>query len=182
MEEIADDIILDLIQKDKNVEKGFRYLVHKYQEKVYWQIRRIVLDHEEANDVVQNTFLKVFKSIQRFERKSQLFTWIYRIATNEALTHRNKKKYTTSIDHEDLGIKERLKADPYFEGSEIQMQLQVAIDRLPQKQKMVFNMRYYDEMNYRQMSEILNTSEGALKASFHHAVKKIEGYFKEINV
>lgn len=178
----SDDEILDLICRQDQVETGFRHLMQKYQEKVYWHIRRIVLSHEEANDVVQNTFIKIYKNINRFEGKSKLYTWIYRIATNEAITHKNKIRKMHSLDDEESYVVNTLKADVYFDGSEAQAHLFAAMETLPDKQRMVFQMRYFDEMSYRDLSEVLKTSEGALKASFHHAVKKIESYFNSVGV
>lgn len=178
----SDDEILDLICRDGQVETGFRLLMQKYQEKIYWHIRRIVLNHEEANDVVQNTFIKVYKNIDRFEGKSKLYTWIYRIATNEAISHKKRSKQMYSLDHEEGNIVNTLKADEYFDGSAIQAHLFAALETLPEKQRVVFQMRYFDEISYRDLSSVLDTSEGALKASFHHAVKKIESYFSTIDV
>ncbi len=178
----SDDEILDLICHDGQIETGFRLLMQKYQEKIYWHIRRIVLNHEEANDVVQNTFIKVYKNIDRFEGKSKLYTWIYRIATNEAISHKKRSKTMYSLDQEEGNVVNTLKADEYFDGSEIQAHLFAAIETLPDKQRVVFQMRYFDEISYRDLSEVLDTSEGALKASFHHAVKKIESYFNTIDV
>ena len=169
-----------MLSENGNMERGFRLLMETYQERLYWQIRRMVHQHEDANDVLQNCFVKVYRSIHQFEGKSKLYTWLYRIATNEAITFLNKQKQklTASIDNEESNLSNQLKADPYFDGSEIQALLKNAIDRLPDKQQQVFNLRYYDEMSYADMSELLGTSQGALKASFHHAVKKIEQYMK----
>ncbi len=179
---ISDERILSLLQADKNSEKGFRLLMEKYQERIYWQIRRMVMEHEDANDVVQNCFVKVYRSIHSFEGKSKLYTWLYRIATNEAITFINKKnkKSTTSIDNEEYDLSNRLKADVHFDGNEAQIRLQEALATLPEKQRMVFNMRYFDELSYQDMSDTLGTSVGALKASFHHAVKKIEKYVRSV--
>lgn len=162
------------------MELGFRLLMEKYQERLYWQVRRIVYDHEDANDVLQNCFVKVYRSIQRFQGKSKLYTWLYRIATNEAITFLNKKKQkqTASLEDGEQPIAERLQADSYFDGDEVQRQLQQAIAKLPEKQRLVFNLRYFDEMGYAEMSEVLGTSQGALKASFHHAVKKVETHLR----
>jgi RNA polymerase sigma factor (sigma-70 family) len=176
-----DQIILEWIGRPETLEKGFRALVEKYQQKLYWHVRRMVLSHDDADDVLQNTFIKVYRSIEQFEQKSSLYTWLYRIATNESLTfiERNKRfQYDFVEDHEEHPAITHLKADPYFEGDEIQLHLQDALARLPEKQKQVFLLRYNDEMSYKEMSEVLQTSEGALKASYHHAVKKIEEYFK----
>jgi len=155
------------------MEQGFRLLMVTYQERLYAHIRRMVNEHEDANDVLQNTFIKVFRSIERFQGNSQLYTWLYRIATNETITFLNKKKKksTTSIDNEELNIANRLSADSYFDGESAQRSLKRALESLPEKQKLVFNMRYYDEMPYQVISEVLETSVGALKASYHHAVK-----------
>jgi len=180
--QVEDSQLLDWIKKPESLEKGFRALVEKYQQKLYWHIRRMVLSHDDADDVLQNTFIKVYRSIGQFEQKSSLFTWLYRIATNESYTfiERNKTfKYDFVEDKDEHPAISQLKADPYFDGNEIQLALQDALSRLPDKQKQVFLLRYHDEMSYRDMSEVLQTSEGALKASYHHAVKKIEDYFKQ---
>jgi len=142
----------------------------------------LVLEHEDANDVIQNTFIKVFKGIQKFKGDSQLYTWIYRIATNEAITFLNKKrkKTTESIDNDEHHIANQLKADVYFDGDEAQIRLQQALVGLPDKQRMVFNLRYFEEMSYKDISDTLGTSVGALKASYHHAVKKIELHIKGV--
>ncbi|MBK6544989.1 MAG: RNA polymerase sigma factor [Saprospiraceae bacterium] len=178
---LEDQIILEWISKPESLEKGFRALVEKFQQKLYWHIRRMVLSHDDADDVLQNTFIKVYRSIEQFEQKSSLFTWLYRIATNESLTfiERNKKfQYDFVENQEEHPAISQLKADPYFDGDQIQLHLQEALTRLPEKQKQVFLLRYHDEMSYKEMSEVLQTSEGALKASYHHAIKKIEDYFK----
>ena len=138
-------------------------------------------EHEDANDVIQNVFVKVYRSIGNFEGKSKLYTWLYRIATNEAITFLNKKKrrQTSSIDEEETDLANRLEADHYFDGNAAQLRLQQALVTLPTKQRLVFNMRYFDEMSYKDISSSLNTSVGALKASYHHAVKKVEAFLKE---
>lgn len=181
LKNLSDDEILELLRNSSSLERGFKALVEKYQEKLYWQIRRMVLHHEDADDVLQNTFIKVFRSIQGFEGKSSLYTWLYRIAGNESLTflEKQKKSQTDSLDdltHHPAIL--RLKSDSYYEGDEAGLLLQEAIVSLPEKQRQVFHLRYYDEMSYKDMSETLETSEGALKASFHHAVKKIQEYVK----
>ncbi len=182
LEQISDEKILSLLQNEGKTEEGFRLLMSKYQEKLYWQVRRLVTHHEDANDVIQNAFIKIYRNIQKFENKSKLYTWLYRIATNEALTYLKKQKRnsSSSIDDDALALENNLKADSYFDGDALAIRLQKAIATLPEKQRIVFNMRYYDEMSYKDISEVLETSEGALKASYHHAVKKIELYFKEI--
>jgi len=180
VKEISDSQILSLLETEAQYEKGFRLLMEKYQERLYWHVRRMVTTHEDADDVIQNVFIKVYKNIHRFEAKSKLYTWLYRIATNETLTFLKKrnKTQTDSIDNEDLNIENRLTADTYFDGDEVQKRLKYALSTLPEKQRLVFNLRYYDEMPYKQISEVLETSVGALKASYHHAVKKVESYFK----
>lgn len=151
-------------------------LVVKYRQRLYWQIRRIVLTHEDSDDVLQNVFIKVWKSLGNFQEQSQLFTWLYRIAVNESLTFlsQKKKRATGTLENEEGEVTVQLTADTYFNGDEIQKRLQAAIATLPEKQKQVFLLRYYDELPYEEMSEMLGTSVGALKASYHHAVKKIE--------
>jgi RNA polymerase sigma factor (sigma-70 family) len=180
-QDIQDEEILRLFRESHSREKGFTMLVKKYQEKLYWQIRRMVLSHDDADDVLQNVFIKVWNNLENFQENSKLYTWLFRIATNESLTFLNqaKKRLSYDIDSEDYSMADRLKADPYFEGDEIQIKLQEAINTLPDKQKQVFLLRYYDEMKYEEMSDVLDTSVGALKASFHHAVKKIEKYLTE---
>ncbi|MEO6191234.1 MAG: RNA polymerase sigma factor [Saprospiraceae bacterium] len=176
-----DHEIIKLMITPESMDLGLRKLMEKYQEKLYWQIRRMVLNHDDADDILQNTFIKVYKSINNFEQKSSLFTWLYRIATNESLTfiEKNKKWQVDSIDpsREHPAIAS-LKSDEYFDGDEISLKLEAAILTLPTKQRQVFKLRYYDEISYQDMSDILETSEGSLKASYHHAVKKIEEYLK----
>ena len=178
---LSDEKIMLLIQDDGSFDKGFELLVRTHQEKLYWHIRRIVHIHEDADDVLQNTFIKVFKNIKGFSGKSKLYTWLYRIATNEAITHINKqkKKAIGQIEGEAIPLENMLKADQYFDENNAQLLLKMAIEQLPEKQRAVFNMRYYDEMSYKDISESLETSVGALKASFHHAIKKIENYLED---
>lgn len=178
---LTDKELLELIRLNK--EGGFRSLMYQYQEQVYWHIRRMVTFHEDADDVVQNTFIKVFSNIDKFKGDSKLYTWIYRIATNESLTFlkKRKNKKSESIDSEENTIGDKLKADEYFDGNEAIIILQKAIITLPEKQKAVFNMRYFEEISYKEMSKIMDTSVGALKASYHHAVKKIEQQIKHGN-
>ena len=180
----SDEYILSLLRDAKRLDKGFRLLLEKYQERLYWHVRRLVFDHEDANDVLQNCFVKAYRGIDRFKGNSQLYTWLYRIATNEAITflNRKKRKAAASIDDEQINLANQLKADVYFDGDEIQLRLQQALGTLPEKQRTVFNLRYYEEMPYKEMAGVLNTSVGSLKASYHHAVKKIEHYFKNIEV
>lgn len=176
-----DQQLTALLKNSATVNKGFRLLIERYQERLYWHIRRLVNNHEDANDVLQNVFIKVYKSIKNFKGTSKLYTWLYRIATNEAITliNKNKKRLAEDIDHPDHGIAATLSADPFFDGDEIVAKLKIAIAQLPEKQQLVFNMRYYDELTYHDISEILGTSVGGLKASYHHAVKKIEALLTE---
>ena len=181
---LTDEEILGLIRQPRTVERGFRLLMEKYQERLYWHIRRLVLDHDNANDVIQNCFIKVYRHIGKFEGKSALYTWLYRIATNEALTFAKRKSRhsATSLDDQDHPVAIQLQADPFFDGDETQLHLQKALGRLPEKQRIVFNLRYFEEMPYQDIANILDTSVGALKASYHHAVKKIESYFRAIEI
>lgn len=180
MQEITDEYIISLLRESKQQERGFTLLMQRYQEQLYWHIRRMVNDHDDANDVIQNTFVKVFRGFNNFEEKSKLYTWLYRIATNEALTFLQKKnqKMTSSIDDSETSTINQIQADSYFDGDETQLLLKNAVAQLPEKQRLVFNMRYYEEMPYEEMSKILDTSVGGLKASFHHAVKKVENFVK----
>lgn len=177
----SDEHILNLMRSDDTFERGFRLLMGTYQERLYWHIRRMVLVHEDADDVLQNTLVKVYRGVLQFEGKSKLYTWLYRIATNEALTFlQNRHRHTGAhLDDGENSLANRLRADPWFDGDALQQGLQTAIAQLPDKQRAVFNLRYYDEMPYEEMSRVLDTSVGALKASFHHAAKKIETYFRE---
>ncbi|RZN80278.1 MAG: RNA polymerase sigma factor [Winogradskyella sp.] len=172
---------LDLITRLKdtaNKDTAFRELLSLYKERLYWHIRKIVISHDDADDVLQNTFIKVFRSIDKFKGDSKLYSWMYRIATNESITHINKNAKRLKISNEEVQTNaiNNLTADVYFEGDEIQLKLQKAIATLPYKQQMVFNMKYFDDMKYKEISEVLETSEGALKASYHIAVKKIESF------
>jgi len=159
-------------------EAGFTAIIKKYQEKLYWHIRRMVVDHEDANDVLQNVFIRVWNGLENFREDSQLYTWLYRIATNESLTFLEQQKKRASVPLGDVesGLSNRIKADKHFDANKLEWKLQLAIQQLPEKQRIVFNLRYYDEMPYVEMSRVLDTSEGALKASYHHAVKKIEDF------
>lgn len=174
-----DDIeLLMHFKNEATKEKAFTAILKKYQEKLYWHIRRMVVEHEDANDVLQNMFVKAWKGLANFREDSQLYTWLYRIATNESLTflEQQKKRSTVSISNEESGLSNKVKADTNFDGNKLEWKLQLAVQKLPEKQKAVFNLRYYEEMPYAEMSMVLETSEGALKASYHHAVKKIEEY------
>ncbi|MDY0781640.1 RNA polymerase sigma factor [Tenacibaculum sp. IB213877] len=175
--------LVSQLQNNNSKELAFRNLVSQYKERLYWHIRKIVLSHDDADDVLQNTFIKVFKSIDAFKGESKLYSWMYRIATNEAITFLNKKAKTQNVDITDyqMELAKNLADDDWFSGNEIQRILQEAIATLPQKQQLVFNMKYFDEMKYEDMSHILDTSVGSLKASYHHAVKKIEEYIKNFS-
>jgi RNA polymerase sigma factor (sigma-70 family) len=159
-------------------EKAYTSIIKKYQEKLYWHIRRMVVDHDDANDVLQNVFIRVWKGLENFREDSQLYTWLYRIATNECLTflEQQKKRTTVSLSDVETGLTDKIKADQNFDANKLEWKLQLGIQQLPEKQRIVFQLRYYDEMPYEEMSRVLDTSEGALKASYHHAVKKIEDY------
>ena len=177
-EQISDVELLQQFRDPGTKEKAFTAIIKKYQEKLYWHVRRMVVNHEDANDVLQNMFIKVWNNLDNFREDSQLYTWLYRIATNESLSYleQQKKKSSASFeDHEHL-MSNKLKAEKDFDANKAEWKLQQAIQLLPEKQKAVFNLRYFDEMPYEEMSRVLETSEGALKASYHHAVKKIEDY------
>lgn len=168
---------------DASKSRAFEEIVRTFSEQLYWQIRHMVYSHDDANDLLQNTFIKAWQNIDSFQGYSKISTWLYRIAINETLTFINRQKaiQTVAIDDPDINLDERLEGDPYFDGNETEEQLQQAIATLPEKQRMVFNMKYFDEMKYEDMSEILGTSVGALKASYHIAVKKIEDYFNNLD-
>ncbi len=162
-----------------NLKKSFSDIVSQYSEPLYWKIRHIVLNHDDANDILQNVFIKAWKNIDDFQNRAKISTWLYRIAINESLDFIRKQKSTAVIESDaDNNIANRLIADEYFDGDKTVAMLQQAISTLPEVQRVVFNLRYYDEMKYSEMSKILNTTEGALKASYHIAVKKITEYFK----
>jgi RNA polymerase sigma-70 factor (ECF subfamily) len=175
-----DQQILDNLKHHSTKELAFRHLISKYKERLYWHIRKIVLNHDDTDDVLQNTLIKIWNGIDSFRAESSLFTWLYRIATNESITFLNnrKRKMMTGLTDGNEYLIENLESDSYFDGDEWQMILQKAIATLPEKQRLVFNMKYFDEIKYEEMSEILGTSVGALKASYHHAVKKVEDYVK----
>jgi len=179
MSQLPDDN--DLVfqfKTDNNREIPFTGIVKKYQERLYWHIRRMVVVHEDADDVLQNVFIKVWKGLEGFRGESQLSTWLYKIATNETYTFlkNRKKRMAHSLDDVENDLANKIKADERFDGNKIEWKLELAIQQLPNKQKTVFMLRYYDEMPYEEMSRVLGTSEGALKASYHHAVKKVEDF------
>lgn len=170
------------VSAESNLKAAFSEIVAQYSEPLYWKIRHIVLNHEDADDVLQNVFIKAWTNMDDFKNKSKVSTWLYRIAINESLDFIRRKKTSSSVDIEAEGaIINNLMADEYFDGDETEAQLQEAISRLPDVQRVVFNLRYFDEMKYSEISKLLNTSEGALKASYHIAVKKITEYFKRID-
>ncbi len=175
---IQDSELLIEFRNPSTKERAFTTIIKKYQEKLYWHIRRMVIDHDDANDVLQNVFIRVWNGLENFRENSQLYTWMYRIATNECLTflEQQKKKSAISLSDVESGLTNQIKADKHFDATKLEWKLQLAMQQLPEKQRVVFNLRYYDEMPYEEMSKVLETSEGALKASYHHAVKKIEDF------
>lgn len=173
--------VLALLQDESTQRQAFEMIVAQYSEPLYWQIRRMVLSHDDANDLLQNTFFKAWANIDYFRAEAKLSTWLYRIALNECLTFLNKQRAATnvSLDDPEADVLQRLEGDAYFSGDRAQMLLQKALLTLPEKQRMVFNLKYYQEMKYEDMSDIFGTSVGALKASYHHAVKKIEKFLED---
>ena len=183
MESIKEKELIRMLVDPKTERRAFGILVDQFSEKLYWQIRRIVLTHDDANDVLQNVFLKAWNNLDSFRNESKLSTWLYRIAVNQSLDfmRSNSRRAGISLEDCDNGIANTLAADRYFDGDKTEALLIQAIARLPEVQRTVFNMRYYDNMKYGEISKILKTSEGALKASYHIAVKKISEYFKSID-
>ena len=181
---MTDKELLNMLREEDHRDKGFRLLMNKYQVKLYNHVRRIVGSHEDTDDVLQNTFIKVYKNHQKFKGQSSLYTWIFKISTNEALAHiqKNKRRQLNLVNGVDNDFQLGTYQSDGPDTEKIQLALAGAINSLPDKQKSVFNLRYFEEMRYRPMSELLGTSEGALKASFHHAVKKMEKYFKTVNI
>ncbi len=175
-----DKDILERFQNSESRNHAFNLLVRKYQERIYWHIRKMVIDHEDANDLTQDVFVKVFKNLAKFKGDSQLFTWIYRIATNECLNFlkKKKKRFFLPIHDVEKELAQKVDEGKYISGDEIQLKLQKALLTLPEKQRLVFNMKYFDEMKYEQISEILGTSVGGLKASYHIASKKVEAHVR----
>ena len=171
--------LVNQLKDPAKASKAFETLLQAYSEPVYWQIRRMVLNHDDANDIVQNVFIKAWSNLHNFRGDAKLSTWLFKIAVNESINFINKEKnrlqHVSEADGDDFLIK-NLEADSHFDGDALQLELQKAIARLPEKQRLVFNMRYYDEMKYEDISEVLGTSVGALKASYHHAVKKVTEY------
>lgn len=179
---LIDEIALvEELQNIQTKEKAFRILIKEYKERLYWHIRKIVISHDDADDVLQNTFIKVFKGIDNFKQDSKLYSWMYRIATNESITFINKRARERNIDITEMKQKlvSNLQSDKWFSGNDIELILQEAVATLPEKQQLVFNMKYFDHMKYQEISDILDTSVGGLKASYFHAVKKIELFIKK---
>ena len=180
MEKIDEKELIQMFSDENQRRKAFSILVKQYSESLYWQIRKMVLSHDDANDVLQNTFIKAWNGLDGFRGDSMISTWLYKIATNETITFLAAKRLRNNVtmdDGESL-LMQHLQSDSYFDGNEIQLKLQKAILTLPEKQRLVFNMKYFDDITYDEMETILGTSAGALKASYHHAVKKIEEYLK----
>jgi len=178
MADISDNELLLRFKSADTREAAFTDLIKKYQERLYWHIRRMVVSHEDANDLLQNVLIRVWNALEKFREESQLYTWLYRIATNECLSflEQKKKRTTLQLSDDESGLVHQLKADADFDPQKLEWKLQVAIQQLPEKQRIVFSLRYFDEMPYEKMSNVLDTSEGALKASYHHAAKKIERF------
>jgi len=181
MEPFSEDEIVEQLRNPDTRRKAFTKIVEVYSEKIYWLIRKMVLSHEDANDILQNTFLKAWINLDNFRGEAKFFTWIYKIAVNENITFLNRQRAMNniSLDDADVFMLERLTGDEYFDGDALQLKLEEAILSLPEKQRIVFLMKYKEEMKYDDMSEILGTSVGALKASYHHAVKKIETFLTQ---
>lgn len=179
-QEIEDHVLLASFRDERSRDTAFTQLVRKYQERLYWHIRRMVVTHDDTNDVLQNMFIKVWRNLETFKEKSSLYTWLYRIATNEALTwiEQQKRRSSVSLSDNEESFANRVASQQDFDGNKAEWKLQQAIQTLPEKQRLVFNLRYYDEMPYEEMAQVLDTSAGALKASYHHAVKKVEAFLK----
>lgn len=179
--ELNEKELIEQLKSSKYREKAFHKLVKTYQERLYWHIRKIVMNHDDADDILQNVYIKVWHNMEGFREDSSLYTWLFRIATNESLSFLQKQKRHPALAIQEVSeyLLDALETDVYFEGDEIQKKLQKAIIQLPEKQRVVFNMKYFDEMKYEEISEILQTSVGALKASFHFAVKKIETFLNQ---
>ena len=173
--------VIDLLKIPERQHEAFRPIVEAYSEALYWQIRRMVLSHDDANDILQNTFVKAWSNIDYFRGDAKISTWLYRIALNECLTFMNKRSLHShlSIDEADTDMLSKLESDSYFDGDELQTHFLKAVHKLPEKQQIIFNLKYFKEMKYEEISEIMGTSIGALKASYHHAVKKIEAYLEK---
>jgi RNA polymerase sigma factor (sigma-70 family) len=178
---MSDEELLALFQNPETRRNAFNQMVRKYQQKVYWLVRKMVVDHDDSNDITQDVFIKAWTALENFRGDSKLYTWLYRIASNEAINFLNKKRkrFFVSIYDVENELSEKLEADPLVSGDAIQLKLQKALLKLPEKQRLVFNLKYYEELPYEEISEITGTSVGALKASYHWAVKKIEDFLNE---
>lgn len=173
--------LISLLRAPETRREAFRQVVERYGQKLYWQIRHVVTFHDDANDVLQNTFIKAWTNLDSFRGEARLSTWLYRIAQNESLTFLQQRKDTVAIDDKEANLMNTMESDPYFDGDQVQRQLQAAIHSLPPKQQQVFCLKYFDNMKYEQMAQVLDTSVGALKASYHIAVKKIEEFFSNLD-
>lgn len=180
---LNEEDILELLRNPETQREGFAQVVEEYSERIYWQIRKMVYSHEDANDILQDVFIKAWLNIDKFRGDAKLSTWLYKIAINESITfiNRSKAKLNLSIDDSDSFLINQLEGDEYFDGDSAQLLLQKAVVSLPEKQRLVFQMKYFDELKYDEISEMLGTSVGGLKASYHHAVKKVEKFLKESN-
>ena len=180
MSETSDKELLAQFREERTRQLAFRTIVERYQKRLYWHIRRMLVDHDDTDDVLQNVFIKAWKGLDNFKEDSQLYTWLYRIATNETLSFIRQRKADLFVRYGDVeyNIESKLEDDNFFKGDAIQKKLQTAIQLLPEKQRLVFNMKYFEDMKYEDMSQVLDTSVGALKASYHHAVKKIEAHIR----
>lgn len=177
---VAEKELVEALQSEEAKEAAFSALVSQYQERLYWQIRNILLDHDDTDDVLQNTFIKIYRHIDKFKGDSKLHTWMYRIAANESISFLNKKARQNNISIENVqdNAVRKLETDVYFEGDKLELQFQKAIAALPPRQKLIFNMKYFSDQTYEELSEILDTSVGGLKSSYHIAVKKITEYIR----
>lgn len=178
---VSEKELIQMLRDPISRRTAFEQVVERYGQKLYWQIRHMVVFHDDANDILQNTFLKAWTNLDTFRGEARLSTWLYRIAANESITFLQQQKDTVTLDDSEMNLANTLESDPYFDGDETQRQLQAAIQSLPAKQRQVFNLKYFDEMKYEQMAEVLETSVGALKASYHIAVKKIEEFFHNLD-
>lgn len=178
---MSDEELLALFENPETRRNAFNQLVRKYQQKVYWLVRKMVVDHDDANDITQDVFVKAWTALENFRGDSKLYTWLYRVASNEAINFLNKKRkrFFVSIYDVENELSEKLEADPLVSGDAIQLKLQKALLKLPEKQRLVFNLKYYEELPYEEIAEITGTSVGALKASYHWAVKKIEDFLND---
>ena len=181
MQPISESLLIEQLKAPATRHSAFETLVNQYSSKLYWQIRHVVTSHDDANDVLQNTFIKAWLALDNFRGEARLSTWLYRIAANESLAYLQQRRDTLALDDPDANLANNLESDPYFDGDETELQLQQALLTLPPKQRQVFTLKYFDNLKYEEMAAVLETSEGALKASYHHAVKKIEEFFSTLD-